>query len=223
MIHFYKLSQKTNFTSFQPLQSPAFLQFIESLESFPLLAHHPACKYHAHHLIWLGQIPLCLGCSMMLLGIITGVLMIPNLGFFRNFPFSVLLSLGVALYLPAIGQIWLQRKFYKIIARFSLGIGVVFMFYAGLWLTPISPLGVILRLGFLTVFYIVWNLTLKIRAEHSKSPCKNCPEGRFPVCSYTLPRVPKLAEIYFDHADGTDIEADEFVRALQFTVNQQNG
>jgi uncharacterized membrane protein len=219
MIHFKKSVPKINFGNGQSLQSPAFLEFINALEKFPLLAHHPACKHHNHHLIWVGKLPLCLGCTMMSLGIITGILIIPFLGFFKQLPFSVLLSLGVVLYLPAIVQIWVQKKPYKIMARFSLGVGIVFMFYAGLWLTPISLIGIILKLGFLAVFYIVCNLTLKIRAEHSVSPCQNCPDGRFPICAYTLPRIPKLAKTYFAHADGNDPEADEFVRALEFTTN----
>ncbi|UWU45778.1 hypothetical protein [Limnospira platensis] len=134
------------------LETPAFSKFINNLGKIPSLAHHPACKYYHNHIIWIGRFPLCLGCLMMSCGIIAGLGLIPHLGIFKNLPFFVLLSLGVLLYIPAIIQIWVQKKFYKIIARFCLGVSVVFLCYAGLWLTPNSTVGWILKLGFITVF-----------------------------------------------------------------------
>ncbi len=66
-----------------------------------------------------------------------------------------------------------------------------------------------------SIFYTVWNLTLAIRSQYSTSPCQHCPEGRFPVCSYTIPRIPRLANRYLSESDGSNPDADEFVRALQ--------
>ncbi len=197
------------------LNSPPFLRFIDNLERVPLLAHHPACKYHHNHIIWAGKLPLCLGCSMMACGIVAGILLVPHLEFLTAQPFYVLLAIGVLLYIPAICQIWIQVKAYKMLARFCLGVAVVLLVYAGLWLTPWSLVGLILRVGFLGEFYLVWYLTLKIRSKHSRSPCDRCQEGRFPVCSYTNGRIPQLANQYFTEADGSDPAADEFVRALQ--------
>lgn len=142
-------------------------------------------------------------------------MLIPHLGVLKTLPFFVLLSLGVLLYVPAVLQIWIQKKTYKILARFCLGISVVFLCYAGLWLTPNSTIGWVLKFGFITVFYGVWHLTLTVRSQYSKSPCTRCPEGRFPLCSYTTHRIPKLAPQYFSESDGNNQEADEFVTALQ--------
>lgn len=203
----------------QPLQSQAFLEFTNSLERFPLLAHHPACRHHHNHIIWVGKVPMCLGCTMITCGLTVGIILIPHLGIITHLPYYVLLTLGVILYIPAILQIWIQKKPYKMFARFLLGIAIAFLAYAGLWLTPFSVLGVILRIGFLTFFILVWRLTLKVRSTYSKSPCQNCPDGRFPVCSYTMHRVPKLARKYFAKSDGSDPEGDEFVKAL-LSVNQ---
>ncbi|MBO0350263.1 hypothetical protein J0895_14315 [Phormidium pseudopriestleyi FRX01] len=202
------------------LETPAFVKFINNLGRIPLLAHHPACKYYHNHIIWIGNLPLCLGCLMMSCGIITGFLLIPHLGVLKTLPFFVLLSLGILLYVPAVLQIWIQKKFYKIIARFCLGVSVVFLCYAGLWLTPNSTIGWILKFGFITVFYGVWHLTLKMRSQYSKSPCTSCPEGRFPLCSYTTHRISKLAPQYFSESDGNNQEADEFVTALQSVYSQ---
>lgn len=215
----FNFSTRKNFSvdkdCFGPLKSQPFILFINRLGMVPAFAHHPSCKYYHNHIIWLGKLPVCLGCSMMGCGIGVGLLLIPHLGVLTALPFSVLLCLGVLLYLPAIFQIWIQKKAYKIIARFSLGISVVLLFYAGICLTSWSWFGWILKAGFLMVFYVVWKLTLKVRSEYSKSPCDNCPEGRYPICSYTISRIPQLANNYFAEADGTDPEADDFVTALK--------
>jgi len=176
---------------------------------------HSACNHHNHHLIRIGKLPLCLGCTMMTCGIISGMFLLPHLSVLINSPFQYLLAVGVSLYLPAICQIWIQHKSYKLIARFLLGISVIFLMYAGLWLAPWSFVGWILRLGFLSTFIIVWKLTLRLRAQRSRSPCHHCPDGRFPICSYTASRIPELADKYFAQSTGNHPEADEFVRALQ--------
>jgi len=201
--------------SYMAVQERAFLEFIRALEWTPALAHHPACRHYSHHLIWIGKLPLCLGCTMMACGAISGLFLLPHLSILINSPFHYLLAVGVLLYLPAICQIWIQRKTYKLIARFLLGISVVFLMYAGLWLTSWSLIGWTLRSGFLIIFIIVWKLTLKLRAQRSSSPCHHCPDGRFPICSYTRSRIPKLADKYFAQSTGNHPEADEFVRALQ--------
>lgn len=204
------------------LKSKPFVEFINRLGMVPVLAHHPACQYYDNHIIRLWNLPLCLGCSMMTCGIVAVILLLPHLRILTALPFSVLLFLGVLLYIPAVLQIWIQVKAYKILARFSLGVSVVLLFYAGLWLTPWSLEGWVLKVGFLAVFYTVWNLTLEIRSQSSTSPCQNCPEGRFPVCSYTIPRIPRLANKYFSESDGSDPEGDEFVRALESVYSTES-
>lgn len=151
------------------LNSPAFLEFITQLGRVPLLAHHPTCKYYHNHVIWLGKLPLCLGCSMMGCGMAAGTLLIPHWQFVKNLPFYVLLCFGVLLYIPALLQIRIQLKAYKLFARFLLGFSVVCLVYAGLCLTPLSLTGWVLKLGFLANFYLVWNLTLKMRSRYSSS------------------------------------------------------
>jgi uncharacterized membrane protein len=213
--------QKRALINLGNLDSQSFSKFINGLGEVPLLAHHPACKYHGNHLIWIGKIPLCLGCAMMTSGIMMGLLLIPYLGIFRTLPFSVLLFLGVLLYIPSLLQIWIQQKRYKILSRFCLGISIVLLCYSGLWLTPNSVTGWLLKIGFIITFYVVWNLTLQIRSQYAKSPCKNCPEGRFPLCAYTTERIAPLAHQYFLESDRSNLEADEFVKALQSLYAKQ--
>lgn len=205
------------------LETPAFSKFISDLGRIPSLAHHPACKYHHNHVIWIGRFPFCLGCLMMSCGMIAGMVLIPRLISFTDLPFSVLIVLGVLLYFPAIIQIWVQKKLYKIIARVCLGVSVILLCYSGLWLTPNSTIGWFFKFGFIIVFSVVWNLTLRLRSRYSKTPCKNCPEGRFPLCAYTTHRIPKLARNYFLESDKTNPEADEFIAALQSLYSHHSG
>src|SRR4051794_10177849 len=53
--------------------SPAARWFIRQLFRVPRLAHHPTCKCFDNHLIRLGSIALCLGCTCMAMGAITGL------------------------------------------------------------------------------------------------------------------------------------------------------
>lgn len=197
------------------------MEFINNLGQIPATAHHPACRHHHRHLIWLGNTPLCLGCSMMTCGAIAGIFLLYQLGTLTTQPYYIMLTLGVLLYIPAILQIFIRKKTYKIAARFSLGISVVFLFYGGLWLTPWSWLGIVLRIGFLSIFTLVWKLTLKIRSKYAVSPCQRCPEGMFPICEYTTPRIPSLVEKYFASDEGHNPEADDFVLALQYLHTDQ--
>lgn len=189
-------------------------RFLSDLQKLQPLAHHPSCKYHRNHLVWLGKVPLCMGCTMMSLGAVIGLMLIPVFDL-STIPFENLLIIGVLLYIPAIIQIKVQVRSYKLLARTLLGISVIFLVYAGLWLTPWSLVGIILRFGFAGVFLTVWMLTLRLRAKLTDSPCDNCPEGRFPICSYTNSRMQKLSELHFQTSGNNDPEMDRIIQAFQ--------
>ena len=194
------------------------IQFLSELQKLPSLAHHPSCKYYYNHLIWFGKTPLCMGCTMMSLGIVIGLLLLPifNLSIL---PFEYLLISGVLLYVPAVIQTKVQVRSYKLLARTLLGISVVFLTYAGLWLTPWSLVGIILRIGFLGIFLAVWQITLRLREQFSRSPCDRCPEGRFPVCSYTNERIQRLSDLHFLTSESNNPEMDSIVKAFQDLSN----
>ncbi|MEM8638943.1 MAG: hypothetical protein AAGG51_09040 [Cyanobacteria bacterium P01_G01_bin.54] len=193
-------------------------RFMAHLERIPLLAHHPTCRHYNHHLIRVGSVALCLGCTMMACGILAGAIAFYLSPSLRSLHPTLLILLGVLLYSPAIGQIWWQTKPYKLLARFSLGLSVASLLYSGLIALPWSGLGLLLRLGFIIEFIAVWRITLKVRSRFSKSPCTNCPDGRFPICNYTLNRLPAAIENYFTGLDGRDPQADEFVTGLQYVA-----
>ncbi|WP_016950811.1 hypothetical protein [Anabaena sp. PCC 7108] len=194
------------------------IKFLSELQRIPYFAHHPSCKYYHNHLIWLGKVPLCMGCTMMSLGVIIGSLLIPTFKL-SQLPFEYVLIIGVLLYIPAVIQTKVQIRSYKLLSRTLLGISVVFLIYAGLWLTPWSLIGVILRIGFVGIFLAVWQITLRLRVQRAKSPCDRCPQGRFPICGYTSGRIHKLSEKYLQTSDHDNHEMDEIIKAFQSLAN----
>jgi uncharacterized membrane protein len=194
------------------------IRFLSELQKLQPFAHHPSCNYYRNHLIWFGKVPVCMGCAMMSLGAVIGLLLIPTFNL-SAIPLEYLLIIGILLYIPAIIQTKIQVRSYKLLARTSLGISVIFLLYAGLWLPPWSFLGMVLRFGFIGVFLAVWKLTLRLRAKLALSPCDNCPEGRFPVCSYTNSRMKKLSELHFQTSGNNDPEIDTIIQAFQSLSN----
>lgn len=194
------------------------IQFLSELQKLSPFAHHPSCKYYYNHLIWFGKTPLCMGCTMMSLGMLIGLLLVQLLNL-STLPFEYLLIAGIFLYIPAVIQTKVQIRSFKLTARTLLGISVIFLAYAGLWLTPWSFVGIILRVGFLGVFLAVWQITLRLREQYAKSPCDRCPEGRFPICSYTNNRIQKLSELHFKTSDNNNPEMDSIVEAFKNLSN----
>jgi uncharacterized membrane protein len=194
------------------------IRFLSELQKLRPFAHHPSCNYYRNHLIWFGKVPLCMGCTMMSLGVVIGLLLISTFNL-SVIPLEYLLIIGILLYIPAIIQTKIQVKSYKLLARTSLGISVIFLVYAGLWLPPLSLLGIVLRFGFIGIFLAVGKLTLRLRAKLALSPCDNCPEGRFPVCSYTNSRMQKLSKLHFQTSGDNDPDMDGIIQAFQSLSN----
>lgn len=179
------------------------IKFSQSLggSSLRRFAHHPHCDRHNHHLIWVLGHPLCLGCTCMYLGIVVGI----PITFAINWETVSLggwIFIWLSLLVPTVAQPFIQIKFYKIAARFLLGVTISLYFISGMLLihSPFSEwLFRPLIIGNFTSIYRILKL---VRSRFTKSPCDDCPLGYFPTCEWNLPRL--LAE-------NTDIE---FTKAL---------
>jgi hypothetical protein len=150
------------------------------------LAHHPHCDRHRHHLLWLGNRPLCLGCTSMAVGTLPGV----GLGFALN-PVDGELVWWVAsmavLMAPTFVQPFLQRKPFKVFARSCAGAAsaAAAVLGAGLWLTQRW-----LALALLVALFVgLARGLLWLRRRFTPNPCERCPLGRYPTCSWNLERV----------------------------------
>ncbi len=102
-----------------------------------------------------------------------------------------LAALGCAV--PTFFQPFIQRRWYKIPARFLLGVG--FGLVAGAaFLVPGTAVGWAIR-GALVVSTVgLGTAALRLRARRLDDPCRGCPWGAFPVCAHNLPALRRIRE-----------------------------
>jgi hypothetical protein len=173
--------------------SPAAQEFLRSISAIPRFAHHPTCRCYDNHLIRIGSRSLCLGCTCVAVGatamaaVLIALLMRGGASLWANGPWK-LIGLGVLCYLPALGQLVIQQKFYKASSRFLLGCAVMLLLFGGLILLPLTASGWILRVTFIAMFCAVYKWTQVLRSRLSKNPCDNCTRGVFPFCEDNLRR-----------------------------------
>ena len=197
-----------------PTEVRTFDDLSSTLARYPTRAHHPACKFHHHHIINLGGKEYCLGCLCMNTGLTLSLPIIIPFHLAGVNHWSIML-LGFLLYFPTLAQIKVQWKPFKMLSRPALGLGSGLFLLSALLLSPLDQTGVLTRIGALLFFMAVANISLRLRARYSRSPCDSCPAGRFPYCTY------KLAEMERTLASGElEEEPREF---LQATVAQLKG
>lgn len=169
---------KNNIINPIPLSSGGFLRF----------AHHPHCDRHNHHLIWIMGHPFCLGCTCMYSGMILGIL----ISFIIEWQFFSLLQwiiLHIALIIPTILQVKIQVKSFKIASRTLLGIATSSYFMSGIFFLPILIDRYIFVIVITVIFAMSYRTIKSFRNRFTKSPCDDCPLGRFPICEWNLPHI----------------------------------
>lgn len=148
-------------------------------------AHHPHCQYHRNHLIWIGNRPFCLGCTSLYSGISIGI--IASLTIHWHYV-SFLLWLFICFFLliPTVFQPKVQQRYFKIGARFLLGVSTAFFWVGGLLIQE-YPFDRWIFIFLMTLtFYLVFRLFRYIRKTFTKSPCDSCPLGTYPFCSWNI-------------------------------------
>lgn len=151
-------------------------------------AHHPHCDRYAHHLIWIGRRPICLGCMSAAIGAMLGLLAALSINW-ANVSVG-LWAVGHLLALsPTAVQPWLQRKYFKIGSRALLGATVVSYSVSGALLirVPVNrPLWLLLMA---LMFWAVYAALRRVRDSQTDDPCEACPLGRYPTCDWNLPSL----------------------------------
>lgn len=167
-------------------------------------AHHPDCLCYRSHLLRLGSLPLCLGCTCMVLGMVVASVVLCLAAVFELEAFNRLTVAqctvsGVALYLPTLGQPFWQWRPFKIVSRFLLGGGVVLLFFGGIVLLPETVTGLAFRMLFVIVFCATLHLSLRLRQQCSASPARNCRHGGFPFCQSRDQMIDFISESQHRH------------------------
>jgi len=154
-------------------------------------AHHPHCDRHYNHLLWFFGHPLCLGCTCMYSGIFFGI-PFALLVQWSSITFIHWLFFHLFLLIPTFLQPWIQKKLFKMVARFLLGISISSYLISGLFLIEPPIFIWIFRVLIVIFFALTHRLLLFVRNRYTYSPCDDCPLGTFPTCDWNLPRL--LAE-----------------------------
>ncbi|MGL4555238.1 MAG: hypothetical protein ACRC33_29070, partial [Gemmataceae bacterium] len=166
-------------------------RFARRLFAHPPLAHHPTCRCYDAHLIRVGPVALCLGCTCLGVGVAAGLLTTPALAGLGAGP---LFLAGVGLYLPTLAQPFVQVRAFKAAARLLLGAAIVLLWLGGFVLPPLTPAGAGVRVGFVALFAAVFRLSMRLRARFTPRPCDICPHGRYPLCEGNTGRVERLLD-----------------------------
>ena len=137
----------------------------------------------------------CLGCWCLNLGCIISIPLLVTL-FYFGIHYYLQMLIGFLMFTPTLLQIKFQWKPFKLFSRTSLGIGSGLFLLSSLILSPISIQGFIVRVLSIGFFVTVAKISLRLRSNHSKSPCIGCSEGSFPYCSYNLIFMEEMKVIF---------------------------
>jgi hypothetical protein len=199
--------------------SPAAKWFVAQLCHTPRFAHHPTCRCYDNHLIRVGATALCLGCTCLAMGATIAIAILGSLCWqywtelvaIGTWPF---VWLGVALYAPALVQPFVQRKSFKIVSRFLLGVAVPCLWFGAIVLLPRDAWGMVLRGVFLLVFWRTYHITQWFRARYTSSACERCSEGAYPFCRDNRDRMISLLDELQARARPEDHQFVDFAAAL---------
>lgn len=205
--------------------SEAARSFVHELFRVPRFAHHPTCRCYDAHLLRLGRMDLCLGCSCAAIGGLIAIAALNIMAYSAPKVFEwcgtfFWVILGVVLYLPTLAQPFVQLKPFKIIARCLLGTGVILMWFGAIVMLPFTGLGILLRIVFILVFCVTYRITQRIRTMYARNPCSSC-AIQFPLCEGNRERLQQLVDALRSRLGG---EHEEFLQfATRLTGISQPG
>ena len=203
------LSTKEISGEHSPLDSPHSSWFFSAVWKESRFAHHPTCDCYDRHLIRIREVNLCLGCTCVAVGTVLAVSLLLGLWVSKLLPATLLsfpttLAIGLITFSPTLIQPFFQRKLFKLFSRTLLGMSVVLMFYAAIFLLPLTWEGVLVRSGFLAAFFATYRLTQNYRARYTVMPKAKCDKGCYPFCKGNRKRLEKIWQELVEKADRDD-------------------
>ncbi len=156
--------------------------------NYLLGAHHPHCKRHHNHLIWVFNHPFCLGCSCMYSGIALGSILAISTDW-TKFEFFSWVFLHLIPLIPTAFQPWLQRKPFKIVSRLLLGTSLGSYLLSGLVLYRGIFNPWVFKILVLLALFIGCKVLISLRQFKPNDPCTDCPLGVYPTCEWNISRL----------------------------------
>ena len=199
--------------------SEAARWFMAQVYSQPRLAHHPDCRCFDNHVLRVGSLALCLGCTCVVCGAVAaGAALWCLWAYHREWALgcgaSGFLVGGILLFVPTLAQPFLQVKPFKMVARFMLGAAIVVLWFGAMAILPLTSVGIGLRFVFVGVFAGVFRATQWQRARYAKDPCRDCPGPKYPFCQDRRNRLQPLINQLEAVAKPEDAPFVLFARAL---------
>jgi hypothetical protein len=173
------------------------------LGAFVRGAHHPHCDRHAHHVIWIRERPLCLGCTCMAAGLLIGCPAGLWIGTACS-NWSAWFFLHVLLVIPTAIQPWFQKRLFKMISRTLLGVSTASYLVGLAYSAPLPEPRFWVGAGLTIVFLLSARVLVWLRSFRPDDPCVACPLGTYPVCEWNMPRWKELSgiPISFESTEG---------------------
>ena len=151
--------------------------------SFLFGAHHPHCGRHDAHLLWIGGRPVCLGCTCFTAGAVVGALLAIQADW-AGVTLPAWVAGHLLLLVPTALQPWIQWKPFKVAGRSLLGLTAATYLLSGLWFySPDAHVGALRLLTPVAFAAGIW-LLRSLRELKPSDPCRDCPLGVFPHCSW---------------------------------------
>lgn len=142
----------------------------------------------------------------IVLSVVALLVVAPSRDWFTAF-WIALAALGCAI--PTFFQPFVQRRSYKIPARFLLGVGYGLVAGAA-FLVPNTWAGWATRLLMVGATVVLSRIALSQRKKRLNDPCIGCPWGAFPLCAHNLPKMRQIRA-----TNGPDPFLDHLIAELE--------
>ena len=158
--------------------------FVRQLFPSNRLAHHAVCRCYDKHLLRIGKLYLCLGCTSLGLGLILSLVTCGYLyhagllRYINDNAYGVFVG-GILMFTPTLIQPFYQFKPFKIFSRFLLGCSIIATLSVVFIAIPWSGTGLALKGVGIAIFLSTINLTLRYRKHFT--PPVNC-SCKHPFC-----------------------------------------
>ncbi len=138
-----------------------------------LLSHHPECDEYKNHTIKIGTLRFCIGCYIGYPTAIIGIVLFHVFKIYLLFNSTTLLLFGIIFFsFFILSPLNLTKiKAVKIIQKFFIGIGSVFLFW---WIWTFSSNIFVNLLNFILIFGILIVILNGYHAYNFLKTCKNC-------------------------------------------------
>jgi hypothetical protein len=117
-------------------------------------------------------------------GITAGLVFVLLNSFYDYYEYYHLAFIGLSMSPFPFLQMKIQLKWFKMVARFALGLGSCMLLISTLIYLPMTVLGFSIRFITLISYIYLVKYALALRSKNIDDPCDGCTKGAFPLCEW---------------------------------------